>query len=268
MSTVRRAALALTLTVTGSSGLLAQGKPPKPVSTVAATATFRCDALADPDAPDACLLQADDSVTPGVDHLRDDGTVGYEGTLGESTFYYRSTSPRTMRLYLREFLPGSRECVGALAGCNPTLPAGVAFDGRRTVLDDFELRVKPLVPGTFEDLPGGLVQMACGEANAGPALVHLTVWMPDVEGHWGLNYNPRAYHSTAALIVRTGTYTWTVEAAPTADPTIGQVAELVAFNHSGIRRKAGPSHEGLFEVPFKLTIDSAGRLPAASTTCP
>ncbi len=269
-----------TLLLTGallaaSATLLGQGKPPKGgnVTTVPATATFRCDYGPEADPTTTCLLQSDDSVVGGADRLRSDGAPGYTGGLGSLTFYYKSASPRTMRLYLGTPQSGTRECAtSTTAGCNLSLVSTGIFDDGLTTLDDFELHIKPLVPGTLDDFTGGPANMGCFAANARPALLHLTVRMAGVEGHWGLNYNKRAYHSTNVLMTRTGTYTWTVEtvpppATPATPNWTGTLAELIAFNHSGIQGNKGPSHEGLFDAPFKLSIDSLGKLPTASTVC-
>lgn len=97
------------------------------------------------------------------------------------------------------------------------------------------------------------------------ALVHYTAWLPGGDGHWGLNFNPRPlYHSTGAEVRRMGNKIWEVEALPATDTE--NYAELVSFNHSGIRRKAGPSHEGRYSVPFQLTItvDDSVALPSGS----
>ena len=99
----------------------------------------------------------------------------------------------------------------------------------------------------YVDLAGGLPAMACGVAH--PAALQYTFWLTNGDGHWGLNFNPNAYPlGTAAIIVRTGTQTWVASAGAS------ERAELVSFSHSGIRRRNGPSREGVFVVPFKLTI--------------
>lgn len=249
----------------GATALLAQGKT-KTVATVPATLTFRCGADTGP-SEGPCGLETDGQATAGADRLRDDG-AGYGGTVGDVSFFYRSYGTRPLRLFLGSPLPDSIECDGALAGCNPDLAAdagNVAYDGSETRLDDFEVQIKPIDLGTLENRVGGLVALPCGVEF--PALVHITVRMAAVEGHWGLNYNARAYHSEFATVERTGDYTWTVDTRANNSEDVGDTAELVAFNHRGITRRAGPSHEGWFAVPFSATIDSLGRLPTRSTRC-
>jgi hypothetical protein len=120
--------------------------------------------------------------------------------------------------------------------------------------------VKPLQNGSFEDLPGLLYGMSsCGATY--PALVHYTFLLPDGNGHWGFNFNPRAYAgTTAAVVIRVNNQTWTVEAES------DDIGELLSWNHTGIRRNNGPSREGRFNMPFKATI-AASSLPAGAGTC-
>jgi hypothetical protein len=65
--------------------------------------------------------------------------------------------------------------------------------------------------------------------------------------------------STFAEVERTGLRAWTVRA------TLTHQAELVGFNHSGIRGKQGPSREGRYVLPFEVyvtTKDPEATVPA------
>ena len=141
-----------------------------------------------------------------------------------------------------------------LAACNP-YPTEELLIGNTTALVPVEIIVRPLNETTKEVSAGGLTGMACvAEGQEGQlALVSFTTWITGSEGHWGLNFNPREmYHSTGAKVRRTSKTTWEAYA------TTAQWAELVSFNHSGIRRKAGPSHEGQFVAPFLFEISAPG----------
>ena len=144
----------------------------------------------------------------------------------------------------------------SVGNCHPNGPT----DGKSLGLDDFQFRVKPLVDSTWDDLPGLLFGMSvCGLQY--PALVHFTFWLPDGNGHWGFNFNPRAYPgTTAAVVVRVNPTKWTVEAES------DDIGELLSWGHTGIRRNNGPSGEGRFQMPFKATIVATG-LPAGAGTC-
>jgi hypothetical protein len=159
---------------------------------------------------------------------------------------------RLLNLHLGPPIAGTRTCL-TLNNCNGDGPIDALE------LADWELRVKPLVEGTWEDLPGGLFALSCGTTY--PALVHYTFWLPSANGHWGLNLNPRAYPgTTAADLTRTSNLSWTVEAKS------DDIAELLSWAHDRLRGKQGPSREGRFNAPFKFTID-AQTLIAGAKTC-
>lgn len=231
-----------------------KGNNAKPVTSVASSATFRCYTQATEGPTEACLQpSAPDDYT--VDRARDDGATFAGGAISSGLFYIRLT-PDTSRELTLMFgdLEGPRTCL-TVGNCNPDGP----LHNTDQLLSDWEVRVKPLVADTWEDLPGGLGAMTCGFSY--PALVHYTFWRPSGNGHWGLNFNPRAYApSTAAVLTRVDDVTWTVEADVT------HLSALISFSHSGIRRKNGPSVEGYFRVPFKLTI-VAEALPPGAVTC-
>jgi hypothetical protein len=158
---------------------------------------------------------------------------------------------RLLNLHLGPPIAGTRTCL--TLNCNGDGPIDALE------LADWELRVKPLVEGTWEDLPGGLFALSCGTTY--PALVHYTFWLPSANGHWGLNLNPRAYPgTTAADLTRTSNLSWTVEAKS------DDIAELLSWAHDRLRGKQGPSREGRFNAPFKFTID-AQTLIAGAKTC-
>lgn len=99
------------------------------------------------------------------------------------------------------------------------------------------------------DLPGGLYALTC-DVPVDTGLAHFTFWLENTAatGHWGLNFNAREYDADPVTITRTSRTSWQAEA------TGGDVAELVSFAHSGIKGKNGPSREGHYRVPFKVTI--------------
>jgi hypothetical protein len=264
---LRLSATTLTLLIAGAATMSSAPKP-KPVASVPATMTFRCYSYPSVPADPACEVITN-TVAVSADHVGDDGDgrTYTGGVLGSGAAYLKVTGTgRAFRLFLHEALAAepnkpsrSNECAapGALAGCNPgpLLP----FDGTSALFGEAEVNIKVLNQATLED--ASLTAMACTPDVAGTgslALVHFTFWVPGGEGHWGLNFNSRAYHSTGATIRRVSGTRWVVEA------TSDQYAELVSFNHSAIQGKKGPSHEGRYTVPFMVTIDT----PAGSTTCP
>jgi hypothetical protein len=245
--------VAVAMGLAGSLAGVAAGKPPKP-GPVAATVTFRCFAE-DLGTPGPC----DSFDLGGTDRVRDDRAGSYIGSIGpEGMFGQRiATSPngRLVNMHFGTSIPGTRTCT-SVDNCHPNGPT----DSMNLELRDFDFRVKPLVDGTWEDLPGLLFGMSvCGRRY--PALVHSTFWLPDANGHWGFNFNPRAYPgTTAAVVVRVDQMTWTVEAES------DDIGELLSWAHTGIRRHNGPSREGRFQMPFRATIVASG-LPAGAGTC-
>lgn len=232
----------------------------RPATSVSATATFRCYADTGTVPPDPCATPMDGSDNT-VDRARDDQEGAYYGGVIDISLgvFQIHLSPadvpaRELTLLLGAFAaPRTCESVG---NCNPDGP----LDNRGLVLAESDIRVKPLVDSTLEDLPGGLFAMSCGVGY--PGLVHYTFWLPSRNGHWGLNFNPRAYApSTGVTLRRLDNLTWTAEANGT-----DHLAELISFAHTGIRRKNGPSREGFFRVPFKLTLVAA-TMPAGAVTC-
>lgn len=246
------ALVAMSLAAAGSFVVVSAAKPPKP-QPVTATLTFRCLAD-DPGSPGPC----DPLGSGGTDRFRDDGML-YSGVIDTGGLFtpliVTPTNGRLFNIHLGLFIPGTRRC-DSVGNCHPTNFSG----GADLALNNVQFRVKPLVPVTWEDLPGLLFGMStCGAPQ--PALVHYTFWLPDGNGHWGFNFNPRAYPgTTAAIVVRVTPTTWTVEAE--AD----DIGELLSWGHTGIRRNNGPSGEGHFNMPFRATIQ-AGGLPAGAGTC-
>ena len=244
---------AAAMVLAGSLAVVAAGKPPKPVP-VTAEVTFRCFGE-DPGTPGPC----DPFNLGGTERVRDDRAGSYTGSIGpDGLFSPRIATPENDRLVNMLFgtsLSDSRRCT-SVGNCHPNGPT----DGKNLELHDVQFRVKPLVDVTWEDLPGLLFGMsACGVRY--PALVHYTYWLPDANGHWGFNFNPRAYPgTTAAVVVRLDQTTWTVEAES------DDIGELLSWGHTGIRRNNGPSGEGKFNMPFKATIVANG-LPAGAGTC-
>ena len=215
-------------------------KPAKP-TTMAAIVSFRC------------YVEDVTCSNPGVDRVRDDTTGGYDGVMNSGVFDVRITGgSRSLTMYLpvSNMIPFSRTCE-SVENCNPDwqLVTGNPSLG----LDEASIRVKPLtsVGSGYEDLPGGLTAMACGQTN--PGLVDFTFWLPSNDGHWGFNFNPKAYPGTSAAVLRRALdgQSWTAE---TLNDNTNDVGELLSWAHSGIRHNNGPSHEGRFFVPFKLTI--------------
>lgn len=228
----------------------------KPVTSVAATGTFRCYSDPGEVPPDPCLLPASGADNT-VDRARDDAAV-YTGVIdGLYYFHFTPSQNRTLALHFGNLASGPRNCE-AIGNCNPDGP----LNNKDLLLNEVDLRVKPLVDGTWEDLAGGLFAMSCSDPDGYPGLVHFTFWLPSLNGHWGLNFNPRAYApSTGVTLRRLDNLTWTAEANGT-----DHLAELISFAHTGIRRKNGPSREGFFRVPFKLTLVAAA-MPAGAVTC-
>lgn len=258
--------------IIGAVAVLSAAKPTPPTPT-AADVTFRCYS------GDATNTRCDDPLDGGgnlvtpTDRARDDSQTYTTGTIGSNGMYLirlmpGTPTPRWLNLYLykQAMFTGSRTCGG---NCNPDGPPWE----RPVAQYDIELRTKPLVAGTWDDLPGGLFAMSCGApAYPGPpypGMVHFTFWLPSGNGHWGLNFNPRsASGSSPVSIVRTGLKQWTVEAKETAtesSPSRSDVGGLLSWGHSGLRGKNGPSVEGLFSVPFLFTIDATGAVPLNGT---
>jgi hypothetical protein len=228
-----------------------RGKPPKPAP-IPATVTFRCVTaeLASP--------LCNQPVIDGTDRVRDDAG-SYSGFIDPSGLFASQLSTpgsgRFLNMYFGNSLANSRTCT-AVGNCHPKGPT----DGKHHEQDNAEVRVKPLVDATWADLPGLLFGMSCNSRY--PALVHYTFWLPDGDGHWGFNFNPREYaNTTAAVIIRLDNVTWTVEAES------DDIGELLSWAHSGIHGKNGPSREGRFNMPFKFTIGGTEPLPAGAVTC-
>jgi hypothetical protein len=227
-----------------------------------ATVTFRCYASPGTVPPDPCatpISDADDS----VDRARDDTGVAYStGDISNqagSLFLQLHQTDVPLRFFslLLGDLAGPRACAGAIDNCNPAGP----LTSTNLDLPEASLGLVPLIAGTWEKLDGGLFRMSCAAPNGYPGQVHFTFWLPNQEGHWGLNFNPRAYPpSTAATIRRIDNLTWTVETTET------DMAQLLSWGHPGIYKRNGPSREGLFNVPFKFTI-VASSLPSGAVTC-
>jgi hypothetical protein len=194
----------------------------------------------------------------GTDRVRDDGGP-YTGFMDPSGLFSSQLSTpafaRILNMYFGSSILGSRTC-GAVGNCHPNGPT----DGEHLALNNAEMRVKPLVDGTWADLPGLMLGMSCNAPY--PALVHYTFWLPDGDGHWGFNFNPREYPNTLpAVVIRVDNNTWTVEAESE------DIGELLSWAHSGIQGKNGPSREGRFKMPFQFTIDANGPLPSGAVTC-
>jgi hypothetical protein len=210
-------------------------KGPKPTPTPA-TVTFRC--------------YSSDSACSLGDRVRDDGGT-YSGVISSGTFDLQIASGRSLQLYLLDMISGTRTC-DPIGNCNPHGPLDAQTQPINLSISA-SIRVKALTPPPYQDLAGGLTAMACG--TAGPGLVHFTWWMPDNDGHWGFNFNPKEYPDTSAVeLTRVGAGTWTVE----TKSGINDQGELLSWAHSGITRHNGPSHEGRFHVPFTFTIAAVG----------
>jgi hypothetical protein len=249
------------LTVVGliSAAAVLRAAKPAPPSPTSATVTFRCYASGDtsPLCGEDPLVEHDD--------VRDDGLTYTTGTIGSTGMYLvrlTAAARRRLNLYFYEPVTGP-SCVTS-GNCNPDGP----FYGepQPLMLDDIELRTKPLVDGTWDDLPGGLFAMSC-TATSSPGMVHFTFWLPSGNGHWGLNFNPRsAAGSTAVRIKRTALRQWTVSAtAATVPPS--NLGGLLSWGHSGLRGKNGPSIEGVFRVPFLFTIEAAATASVPNGNC-
>jgi len=236
--------------VVGVLGTVTIAAPPPKKQPIPATMTFRC-IEGEPLSP-SC-----GPVSDATDRVRDDTFGSYTGgNIDTGGVFNVGFAPvtRVLNLYLGTRIPGSRTCI-TTGNCHPR-----DLEGSDLALDYFDVRVKPLTADGSQDLAGGLYAMtACNAVY--PALVHYTFWLPDGNGHWGLNFNPKAYPgTTAADLVRLSDTKWTVEAMG------DDIAELLSWEHSGITRHNGPSHEGRFYIRFKLTIETAS-LPAGVGGC-
>jgi hypothetical protein len=266
---LRTSGTTLTVLIAGAAAMLSAAKPTPPVTSMSTTMTFRCYSTPAVGDEDACAV-SENTVQPNADHIGDEGGGFYVGSMGSVAAGANFTAAgRALQVFLHEAINNSRalECgaPGVVAGCNPgpLLP----FDGTSGVFDA-EMSVKVLNASATAPSPGpdptledaSLTTMACNVPRL--ALAQITLRVPGGEGHWGLNFNKRAYHSTGATITRVATATWVVEAGP------AQYAELVSFGHSNIQGKKGPSHEGRYVAPFKLTIQGNAPLPIGTTTCP
>jgi hypothetical protein len=240
--------------VVAGLGMAAGAKPPKPPTTTAATLTVRCFSAIDGTTPDPCADPSGPFTEP-IDRVRDDTGGAYSGSIASvgmflTHFAPAAPAPRSLNIFLGPSL-STPDCSLSANNCNA--------DGPLSEVSEVEadIRVKPLT-ATFDDLPGGLFGMTCGPTEV-PALVHYTFWLGTGNGHWGLNFNPRAYPlSTEATLVRETSDTWTVQAG------LGHRAELISFADSRIRGKTGPSREGVYVVPFKLTITAT----SGTQVCP
>lgn len=171
------------------------------------------------------------------------------GAIGNGIFNASVASPADFgtQIILPAYLDDTRECLDAtLAKCNPAEQSGMLD------LATFQVGIKAVLNNEpdFDDRPGGLTGMAC--TSSSDALVNYTFYIPNTQGHWGLNAN-RRYHADHATVVRTSRTTWVVTA-------VGR-AELVSFAHSNIARKSGPSHEGQYILPFQITITASNAPP-------
>ena len=236
-------------TVVGVIGVVTAAGGPKP-QPVPATMTFRCDA----GGGGSC---GDLDISGDADRVRDDGSAYTGGSIDTSGVFNVNFAPgpRVLNLFLGGRL-SDRPCIAA-HNCHPLDLANTDL-----ALNYFDIKVKPLTADGSQDLAGGLYAMTNCHSDY-PALVHYTFWLPDGDGHWGLNFNPKAYPGTTpANLVREDSGTWTVEAKPGFS-----TAELLSWGHSGITRHNGPSHEGFFDVRFKLTIAATAPLPSGVGRC-
>jgi hypothetical protein len=241
--------------VVGVLGTVTMAGPPPKKQPLPATMTFRCMA-GDPGSP-SC-----DPVSDLTDRIRDDSFGTYfGGAIDTGGVFNVGFAPvtRVLQMFLGTRLDaGPRPC-DTIGNCHLLDLADAGH-----TLDNFNVRVKPLTSfgSGSEDLAGGLYALtACGPGNVYPALVHYTFWLPDGDGHWGLNFNPKAYPgTTAANLRRLSSTQWTVE-------SVGGTGDLLSWGHSGIRGKNGPSREGRFTVGFKLTINLMSSLPVGVQGC-
>ena len=277
-----RSGLTLIGTIGLAAALTAQGRnrPPSSSSTIEAVAQFRCEGAA---SDGQCGSPADGSDN-GVDRARGDSLGPYnyyhvlsgkQGLLTNKTgafiesngLVWIRVSPLTPGVgsrYLQllvgtptEHQAGDTLPCEALGNCSPTGRPGGLVD-----LTDAQLRAKP-VTAFWEDLPGGIFSLSCGQSSA--AIVDFTFPDANANGHWGLNFNPRgpAEGSTFAQVERTALRAWTVRV------TAGHRAELIGFNHSGSRGKQ--SREGLYALPFEVYVTTkdpnASLPPPPDATC-
>lgn len=263
------------LAVTAAAVVAGQGKgKPAADSTLPATAVFRCTA----GGGEQCAFPAGGTDTT-VDRGRDDGRSyayysvlsGKQGLLTNKTgafiesngMFSVRVSPydsRSLQVLLGtplEYQAGAALPCETVGNCHP-----VSLNEQTLVLGDAQFRAKPVqynaVTKEWEDRPNGLCGLILGTSS--PSIVDYT--FPDAggNGHWGLNFNPRgpAKGSTMAEVERTGARQWYVRA-----DNINHIAELIGYNHSGIRGKQGPSREGTYRIPLEVSVTIH-----ASLTCP
>jgi hypothetical protein len=215
-----------------------KGGKPKPPADQSVTAKFRCDTL-DPLAPcvpDGLLLSdaitGDGSTYVGVGDWQSGSGAFLRAADGEFSLDINAGGNRWILLDFRHVvLP----------------PSGFHRKTFETVkLDAFHLNTNVIDPATGLQAADGLRSIPVGAQW--PSLIKAG-WADTYGFLYNIRFNPEGFPgSTNIAVTRVSQNSWTIEA------TELHVARLVSPPQSGKGKPTGPTDEGLYTMPFKITV--------------
>lgn len=238
------ARLAITMSVAAvtlagpSSALMAQ-KGGKPKTDILATATFRCNSL-NPESP--CVPEG---------HFLPDAITG-DGMPYTGVGTWDSGSGAFVRAVDGEFSIDLNAGLGrwVLLDFRQQVAGPSAPFFRKTfetvALDAFHLNTNLINPSTGLEAAGGLPVMPIGAAW--PSRIKAG-WVDTYGFLYNIRFNPRDFPgSTHVTVTRVDEKIWTIEASAT------DVARLVSPGQNTKGKSTGPTDEGLYNMPFKITV--------------
>ena len=231
--------LVVAMCLTGNSPSFAQkGGKPKPVDQ-SATAWFRCNGPNPPDGPSPCGREGfvlSDSITgDGWTYVGSGdlwtGTDAFLRDDGEFALDLRSLGGRFAYLDFRHVIA---EPTGFHRKTWP-----------QTTLEQFHLNTNVL-DANGQELSGGLTALLPGESR--PARIK-AYWTDQYGVSYTIRFNVAAYPGTTNVTAtRDSANQWTIEAAE------WDIAQLVSPPESSRGKPTGPTDEGFYHMPFKITF--------------
>jgi hypothetical protein len=226
----------LTLTPTLSAQ---KGGKPKPTNQ-GATALFRCNG---PNPP-----------SPGTGSCGAEGFIRWDSITGDGSTYV-GTGDLSMGsvAYLRsdgEFVLELRDLGGRFAFLDfrhvVSPPTGFhRKTWEQTRVEQFHLNTNALDP-SGQELSGGLNDLLPGETR--PARIK-AYWTDQYGVSYTIRFNAAAYiGSTNVSVTRDSANQWTIEASE------WDIAQLVSPPESSKGKPTGPTDEGFYHLPFKITF--------------
>lgn len=232
--------LVVAMCLTGNSPSFAQkGGKPKPVDQPA-TAWFRCNGPNPPDGASPCGAEGgfvfSDSITGDGNTYRGDadlwtGTDAFLRSDGEFALDLRSLGGRFAFLDFRHVVSA------------PTGFHRKTFE--QAALEQFHLNTNVL-DANGQELSGGLTALIPGETRQARIKAY---WTDQYGVSYTIRFNAAGYPgSTNVAVTRDGANQWTVEAFD------WNIAQLVSPPESSTGKPTGPTDEGFYHMPFKITF--------------